>query len=157
MSLPDKSHRQLLEEAKVWLDVAWGSGISARDDMNLPTPNADRIFGLSQRIAAALTVPSTERAPKGETPEGYILVPLDVYEEMQERLSAIEPLYEAELTLLIDYHDNQDTMADAMGFNESSLYHAKRSAAYSAMRDAIKKREADTLAKMVSTDGGTAK
>lgn len=65
--------------------------------------------------------------------------------------SAIEssPMTEQELTLLIDYHDNQDAMAEAMGVDECSLYHAKRSAEWSAMRDVIRKREADTLAKMV--------
>lgn len=63
--------------------------------------------------------------------------------------SESEPMTEKELTLLIDYHDNQDAMAEAMGVDNVSLYHAKRSAEWTAKLDAIKKREADTLAKMV--------
>lgn len=60
-----------------------------------------------------------------------------------------EQFSEQELTLLIDYHDNQDAGAEAMDMPEASLHHAKRSKHFSDMRDAIRKREADTVAKMV--------
>ena len=46
--------RELLIEARAWLDVAADSGIDSRDEMGLPTPNADRCHSLSTRIYNAL-------------------------------------------------------------------------------------------------------
>lgn len=38
---PSRHVRDLLESSKAWLEIAVESGISNRDEMNLPTPNAD--------------------------------------------------------------------------------------------------------------------
>jgi hypothetical protein len=48
-TLPQNA-REILIEARAWLDVAASSGIQSRDDMNLPTPNAEHCHALSGRI-----------------------------------------------------------------------------------------------------------
>lgn len=72
--------------------------------------------------------------------------------------SAIAPLTEAELTLLIDYHDNQDASAEASDMPEASLYHGLRSAQFKTERDEIQKAQKVILDKLFgTTDGSSAK
>lgn len=66
--------------------------------------------------------------------------------------ASVSIMDEQELTLLIDYHDNQDSAAEAAGYDDAALYHARRSQHYGVMRDAIRKRDADTLATMIRAD-----
>lgn len=69
--------------------------------------------------------------------------------------SATDALTEVELTVLIDYHDNQDAAAEASGHDDAALYHALRSANFSAARDEIRKAQKVILDKMfgASADG----
>lgn len=46
-------------------------------------------------------------------------------------------LTKAELKLLIDYHGQQETMADAMDMPESAEYHKRRGAVFIALREAL--------------------
>ena len=59
-------------------------------------------------------------------------------------------LTERELTLLIDYHDNQEAMAEAMDMPEASHYHALRSASFYEQREEIRRLQKVILDKMVA-------
>lgn len=46
-------------------------------------------------------------------------------------------LTNAELTLLIDHHSQQETMADAMDMPESAEHHKQRGEMFAALREAL--------------------
>lgn len=111
-----------------------------------------------ERIAASFPVSSSEPLDK---PVAWLktsgnLRRVDLYPQLDAWMGAVEPwkvtppLYETpsatlaltkeELTELIDYHDWNDSGAEAMEMVEASKYHEERSKMFKAMRDALDSR-----------------
>jgi hypothetical protein len=132
-------------------DYCEACGYTDSHDPNCPRPRDSDTH--DKRVPKSAPMPTDDeleaalRSEYGGTPSTDALLDV-VLPMLRPSVSAIEPLSEQELKVLIDYHDDQDAGAEAQGYNEASLYHAKRSAMYSAMRNEIRKLEADTLAKM---------